>query len=83
MTTTSNVGADASREWQPIETAPDCEEGILICDASKPNPAVGVARYIDGKWMGASLEYGFVNEALWPTPSHWMPLPTPPAGETK
>ena len=65
-------------EWKPIESAPDCEGGVLICDASKPNPAVGVARYLDGRWLGANLEWGFVSDAIWPTPTHWMPLPPPP-----
>jgi hypothetical protein len=66
--------------WQPIETAPDCEDGILICDATKPNPAVGLCRLMDnGKWMGANLEWGFVSEAIWPTPTHWRPLPNPPS----
>lgn len=67
-----------ARGWQPIETAPDNEDGVLICDADKPDPAIGVARFMDGKWRGANLEWGFVGEAIWPTPTHWMPLPKPP-----
>lgn len=62
--------------WKPIETAPDREDGILVVDATKPNPAVGVARLIEGKWRGYDHSYGV--ECLWPSPTHWMPLPEAP-----
>lgn len=67
--------------WRDIATAPDCQDGVLICDTTKPNPAVGVARLMDGEWRGANLEWGFVGECIWPTPTHWQPLPTPPVTE--
>jgi hypothetical protein len=63
-------------DWQPIETALDCEDGVLVCDADKPNPAVGVARFIDGRWRG--FDHGMGVECMWPTPTHWQPLPEPP-----
>lgn len=63
--------------WQPIETAPDYEDGILVCDASKPYPAVGVARFIAGRWRG--FDHGMGVECFYPTPTHWRPLPAPPA----
>lgn len=65
--------------WQPIETAVHSEEGILVCDASKPEPAVGVARYLEGRWVG--YDHAFGVECLYPTPTHWMPLPAPPEGD--
>ena len=72
------LSVSGDMRWQPIESAPDCEEGIIVCDAAKPNPAVGVARYMEGRWRGAHMEWGFVSEAIWPEPTHWMPLPEPP-----
>ena len=62
--------------WQPIETAIDSEDGVLVCDAAKPRPAVGVARYLDGVWRG--FDHGYGVECIYPTPTHWMPLPAPP-----
>jgi hypothetical protein len=65
--------------WQPIhsfEDSPDFEDGVLICDSSKPYPVVGTARLIDGKWSGFNHSYGV--ECFWPSPTHWMPLPAPP-----
>lgn len=60
-----------------FENAPDCEEGILIVDATKISPAVGTARFIDGEWCG--YDHGHGVECLWPSPTHWMPLPSPPS----
>jgi len=63
--------------WRPIEEATHSEDGVLVCDASKPHPAVGVARLIDGTWRG--FDHSFGVECIYPTPSHFMPLPSPPA----
>ena len=64
-----------------FENAPDCEEGILIVDASKISPAVGTARFVEGEWRG--YDHGYGVECLWPSPTHWMPLPAAPTGEPK
>jgi hypothetical protein len=81
-------------DWQPIETAPRDGTAILLCwarDASgqpirwdkKPDTAivyVQVAKYSgepDREW------YVYIatpaDAALHFTPTHWMPLPPPPA----
>lgn len=62
--------------WRDIATAPDREDGVLVCDANKPDPAVGSARFIDGRWRG--YDHGFGVECIYPTPTHWRPLPAPP-----
>lgn len=66
-------------EWQPIDTfndGPEYEDGVIITDASRPFPAVGVARIIGGEWIGYDHEMGV--ECVYPSPTHWMPLPEPP-----
>lgn len=56
--------------WKPIETAPKDGTDILACwDVLE---TVFVIYFEDGAWWD---EYG--EEYL--EPSHWMPLPTPPA----
>lgn len=55
-------------EWQPIETAPRDRTDVLVLLA---NNSVRVARYVVG-W--ATVPGGWT---LYPT--HWMPLPAPPA----
>lgn len=64
--------------WRAMDSAPYGEDGILVCDATKPHPAVGVARFMDGAWRGYDLAFGV--ECIYPTPTHWMPLPPAPDG---
>ena len=58
-------------EWQPIETAPKEETEILTFDALD-------ALIIICVWWD---EMGWVDaqEFLPRQPTHWMPLPSPPA----
>lgn len=60
-------------EWSPIETAPK-DTRILVAAGS----IVTVAEWIDDEWY--SGEYaGPFEEGLDPQPTHWAPLPEPPA----
>lgn len=76
----SNVGAGAAQEWQPIENAPKDGTPILLWDGFSVFEGFNNWSLEDGKrhdrWQTAALE-----DRVWV--SHWMPLPTPPAGETK
>lgn len=54
-------------QWQPVETAPDCEHILILVHGL---PAVGCT--YDGRWW-ASLPNGEVWEADQP-PTHWMPI---------
>lgn len=54
--------------WQPIATAPK-DQRILLFFPKMP-----------GKGFEAHIQTGtgFVPEAQWWRPTHWMPLPPPP-----
>lgn len=74
-------------EWQPIETAPKDGTRILIAggtyyyDASEmPDQeftSADTAYWRNGGWCGGyGSEY---NGEYWHKPTHWQPLPAPPA----
>jgi len=66
----------AEREWQTIETARDSPDGklrVLVFDPTQRN-AIGVA-IADGKWWRKNAKSRGPHTA----PTHWMPLPAPPA----
>ena len=71
--------------WQPIETAPRDGTSILVC-CSSFDPIWGIASwYSDNREYPAGLPEGWMmwhqgteeQRHTWPT--HWMPLPAPPA----
>ena len=70
--------------WQPIETAPKDGTSILLCVAPF-EPLVG---HFDEElgWVDFVDEFDNSRRALWIengeqyAPTHWMPLPPPPAG---
>lgn len=65
--------------WRPIETAPRDGSGILAfwgADTRCDERSYGVIVFVNGEWTNPdnySVTYG--------EPTHWMPLPEPPAGE--
>jgi phage FluMu protein Com len=63
-------------EWQPIETAPKDGTEVLLCDARFEDAAVGAAMFIAGAWRCYYPHDGGI-ESVWPSPTHWMPLPAP------
>jgi hypothetical protein len=60
-------------KWQPIATAPLDGRYVLIAWADKPKwePAV-VSKSPRGLWTD-------IEGSVYRIPSHWMPLPAPPA----
>lgn len=65
--------------WQPIETAPtaDGASAIVATDAG----AVGEARYFAeyGAWWWAGTDPSDAHDGEVRYPTHWIPLPEPPA----
>jgi len=67
--------------WQPIETAPDREE-VLIWEplGGEPDGMIYIAiRYPMQRGDDPPGWYESGNEISPMAPSHWMPLPDPPA----
>lgn len=68
-------------EWQPIETCPkiDCKYVLLYGESD------GMGPYSVGWWEDISAaappdaEQGYWISDLRGEPTHWMPLPDPPA----
>ncbi len=62
-------------EWQPIETAPKDGTAMLVHDEG----AVFIAVFDEdeGAWMDIAGAPGY--QRVEPAPTHWMPLPDPPA----
>jgi len=57
-------------DWQPIETAPKDSTSVLLVKRHEQ----GVAFYRDGKWrLGGQMYFD--------KPTHWQPLPAPPAAD--
>jgi len=75
-------------EWQPIETAPKDSTCVLVITAGKDTRAT-IAYYQDDKYAQKPRPYwqrvSFLNSVLQCRscpPTHWMPLPPPPAPPT-
>jgi hypothetical protein len=71
--------------WKPIETAPRDGQWVLLCGGdikyrwdgdTIPQSVVGQFDGNDG-WQFAWYDSGYYG--VYETPTHWMPLPQPPA----
>ena len=64
-------------EWQPIETAPKVRQSILVyCEYQKN---IYVAYWDDDYHPRGWHHFGGISGFIWECPTHWMPLPAPPA----
>jgi hypothetical protein len=74
-----------SDDWQPIETAPkDGRQVLLFSPGSIPEVVVGKWETYEGDpgeawWAYAETALSDLFGEVDPEPSHWMPLPPPPA----
>jgi hypothetical protein len=71
-------------EWLPIETAPQDGTPFLgYLEKLKPSPVAIWWRVQHSIRTGKPVWYLYGLGELWdvkmPTPTHWMPLPNPPA----
>jgi hypothetical protein len=69
--------------WQPIGTAPKDGTPVLVYDASWCG---GPPRQTVTTWTRDLNKYRVVVGGSWSgvsQPTHWMPLPDPPAEETR
>jgi hypothetical protein len=58
--------------WQPIETAPEGDD-ILICKLyDDGSSTIEIAERDGDEWFG-------LQDIVVSDPTHWMPLPGPPA----
>ena len=69
-------------EWQPIDTAPEYSGAVLgyglttgEINGSREAPVIAVIRPQGAGWVVAEGDY----YTVWMEPTHWMPLPEPPA----
>jgi hypothetical protein len=60
--------------WQPIETAP-MDRRLLLWDGIW----VSAGAYVDYDSMGWIMDSEYPGDVS--NPTHWMPLPAPPAAE--
>lgn len=77
-----------TESWQPIDTAP--KDGMQILMYCIPNEVPSLKHHVaSGYWRSTD---GFLKPGTWrfnhavgPSfmPTHWMPLPEPPAAATK
>lgn len=56
-------------EWQPIETAPKDGTPVLVATAF----------WVRDAYWSHAFEGWYSNHSAVPPPTHWMPLPPPPA----
>ena len=71
--------------WQPIETAPRDGTEILLKVPllwEEPQGRIGSGDYVSAYWYDESSEYWRDRLGQWvllDRPTHWLPLPKPPA----
>ncbi len=63
--------------WQPVETAPKDGTVVLVWTRTGPHLAAYLGRRPEG-WMEKDGSY-LLTEDTTGLPTHWMPLPVPPA----
>jgi hypothetical protein len=68
--------------WQPIETAPRDGTRILVYDPSESEGGPVLAAYWSDSvwWQDAWMVWDCRSDGWQVSPTHWMPLPSPPTG---
>lgn len=85
--TAGQIEQETATEWQPIETAPKDGTDIIVMYMHIDTQIVHNAFWNDyedaeeheiGWWSYDHSEVSRIKLDDWMTPTHWMPLPTPP-----
>lgn len=70
----------SAAKWRPIETAPKDEAVLIFIPGTEPALEIEIAHCSsddpDGDWYPATWPLASPIDM---PPSHWMPLPSPPA----
>lgn len=75
--TATSPGAREAQQWQPIETAPQSEDPVLVFDGDEVN-------FATRGFTNPPRRAGWFDEKGWLIhPTHWMPLPVPPNTEAR
>lgn len=88
MPVDSNTRSD-SVGWRSIDTAPKDGRGVMLIDMSAPKPEAGTGWFVFDVWTAVqpiaalALDREVFEAMVWVSPTHWMPLPTPPALEER
>lgn len=80
MTRPDNMGADGSG-WMPIETAPKRGEVLIYAEETGEQFVAFWGTSIEDGETAWCFARGSGVSFIVRDPTHWMPLPTPPAGE--
>ena len=74
-------------EWFDISTAPKDGSGVILIDMGAQQPEAGVGWYAFDIWTAIDpdgepvFDEEFYRSMIWLSPTHWQPLPPPPAKE--
>jgi hypothetical protein len=69
----------AERQWQPIATAPKDGTWVLVMTTHWPHAEVSHW----GNTFSSVETFAWTNDEYTCKPTHWQPLPSPPADGTK
>lgn len=73
-----------AQQWQPIETAPKDGTVVMVCNED----GTWIAKYVpiypsgcraENPWFSLMLNHDHLRKVRSYRPTHWMPLPAPPA----
>lgn len=75
--------AALAKMWRPIESAPKDGTAVLISDVSAEAFEPAVSRFRQEKWETSDWDEASFVPARWMSPTHWMPMPSPPETEVE
>lgn len=77
ITNWAHVPPEPTTGWLPIETAPKDGTRVLVWAAPSRRVIIGAfdgSNRVRAPWRHRAIG----GPSIWPRPTHWRPLPTPP-----